>query len=116
MALSDGDLIAKDIDSIASDVVDFINVHDIRTMHFKEGLADQFFFHIFQCAVGDIAFSGCDELDIVAHTFQEEDIVFFEFDQFVFRLDEEEIAIGLGGGRRCWGGSWCGCGIGGLLL
>jgi len=104
VAFSDGNLIAKDIDSITSYVVDFINVHDIRTVHFEEGLADQFFFHVFQCAVGNIAFAGCDELNIIAHAFEEEDVVLLELDKLVFGLDEQEIVVGLGQ-RECRGGA-----------
>ena len=111
---SDGYLITKYIDSISPDIVNFIDVDDIGPMDFEKGLSDQFFFHILQGAIGDIAFSRRDELDVVAHTFEEEDIVFLEFDQFVLRLDEEKIAIGQGGGIEGRGGRWCGYGIGGL--
>ena len=55
VAFSDGYLIAKNIDNISSYIIYFINVYDIRTMNFEEGLTDQFFFHIFQGAIGNIA-------------------------------------------------------------
>jgi hypothetical protein len=48
-------LIAKDIDNIPPYIIYFIDVYNIRTMNFEEGLADQFFFHIFQRAIGNIA-------------------------------------------------------------
>jgi len=102
MAFTDGDLITKQIDCIAADVVDFRDIDYIRPVHFEEGRPDKLFFHIFQGTIGDIAFAGGDEFDIVPHAFEEEDIVFFEFDQFVLRLDEEEVGVGGLGGYGRW--------------
>ena len=107
---SDGYLIAKDIDNIPPDIVYFVNVYDIGPMNFQEGLADEFFFHVFQGAVGNIAFWRRHEFNVIAHAFEEKDIVLSDFDQFVFGFDEQEILVGQWRDRGRESGRWLGRG------
>ena len=88
VALSDRYLIAKKIDRIAADIVDFGDIDDIGAMDFEEVGSYELFFHILERAVCDIVLSGRDEFDIVAHAFEEEDVVFFKLDEFVLGLNE----------------------------
>ena len=101
VTLTDGYLIAKEIDRIAPDIVNLCDVYDIGPVYFEEVGADEFFFHVFQRAVGYIVLAGGDEFYVVAHAFEEEDIVLFQFDEFVLGFYEEEIGIGDGGRCRC---------------
>jgi len=77
VAFPDRDLIAKEINCIAADIVDLVDVYDIGAVYFEEVRADQFLFHVLEGAVRDIVLDGRHEFYVVAHTFQEEDIVFF---------------------------------------
>ena len=72
MAFPDRNLIAKEINGIAADVVDLIDVDDIGAVYFEEVRADQFLFHVLEGTISDIALGGCHELYIIAHTFEKE--------------------------------------------
>ena len=105
VAFSDRDLIAKEINGIAADIVDLVDVDDIGAVYFEEVGADQFLFHILECAIRDIVLDRGHEFHIVAHTLEEEDIVFFQFYEFILGLDKEKIGVGVlgrdGGGGCC---------------
>ena len=94
VAFTDGYLITKQIDHITSYIVYFIDVDDIRPVDLEESGADEFFLHILQRAISDITLARRYEFDIVPHTFEEKNIVLFQFDEFVFGFDEQEVGIG----------------------
>jgi len=98
VTLADRYLVAKQVDRIAADIVDLGDIDDVGSVDLQEVGTDEFLFHILQRAIGDIIPGGGNEFHIVAHAFEEEDVILFQFDQFVFRLNEEEIRIGGRGG------------------
>jgi hypothetical protein len=114
MTLADGDLITKQVDGIATNVVDLRDVYYIGPMHFEEVGADELFLHVLKRAIGDIVLSLGDELDIIAHAFEEEDIVLLELDQFILSLYKEKVGVGRRRDSGCNRNGW-GSGGGGLL-
>ena len=73
VALPDRDLIAKEINGIAADIVDLVDVDNVGAVYFEEVRADQFLFHILEGAVRDIVLDGGHEFYVIAHTLEEED-------------------------------------------
>ena len=77
MPFANGNLIAQQVDRIAADIVDLVDVDDVGAVYFEEVGADQFLFHVLEGAVRDIVLDRCHEFHVVAHALQEEDIVLF---------------------------------------
>ena len=75
MAFADGDLVPEEIDGIPADVVDLINIDNVRAMDLDEVGADQFLFHVLERAISDIVLRGRHEFHVIAHAFEKEDIV-----------------------------------------
>jgi hypothetical protein len=110
VALADRNLVAKEVDRVAPDVVDLCDVYDIGPVDLEEIGAHEFFFHVLERAISDVVLPLGDELHIVAHAFEEEDIIFFQLDELVLGLYEEKVGVGYCCGRLR-GSGCCGDGL-----
>src|SRR5664279_4510525 len=98
IGLTNGDFIAFDEEEIFTHIVDLVEVHDIGAVHFQEMLLAHLLFQVFYGIVGNV-FLVIDrnKFHIVAHTFNIQDGIIIQTDQFAVGFNINMIGCAVGG-------------------
>ena len=91
MGLAHGYFVALDIQVVLADVVDLGDVDDVRPVHFDKVLPVHFFFEVLDGIVRDVLLVGRNKFYIIAHAFDEQDIVVVQSHQFAIAFDKNVI-------------------------
>jgi hypothetical protein len=93
MCLADGDHCSLYVQHVFLDIIYTGEIDDIGPVYFHETKRIHLGLQVLYGIVRYILFFGSDELHIVAHTFNIQDIIVLQPDQFPVRLDENVIVV-----------------------
>jgi len=94
MGFADGDLVPFNKQIIFADIVYLIDIYDVRTVHLDEALAVHFFFQVLDGIVSNVLFIGRNKFYVVAHAFDEQDIIVVQANQFAIAFNKDVVGSG----------------------